>query len=64
MQRHLKQTLDCNRNVRGLGPGHRDISGNCKADELAKGIVLTTMHSALDVGIPLSSAKTRIRLKG
>ncbi|XP_017493933.1 PREDICTED: uncharacterized protein LOC108382046 [Rhagoletis zephyria] len=39
-------------------PGHRDIPGNCAADELArKGTQLSTISTARNAGTPLSSCK-------
>ena len=44
-------------------PGHRDIPGNCKADELARlGTTLQVPPELECVGIPLSSCKLVLRL--
>ena len=42
-------------------PGHRDISGNCKADELAREGTTTELQSLHnDYGIPIATLKLKL----
>ena len=60
--------LDCRRSLNEMAqqfnihliwvPGHRDIPGNCKADELARmGTTLQILDEFADIGAPLSTCK-------
>lgn len=56
MWRHLKQTLDYMRKVRGLDAGHpRGLRSERKETDV------TTVNSVHDVSIPLSSVKYALR---
>ena len=41
-------------------PGHSDIPGNCRADELAKAGALLPEFSSIELGLPLASVKLDI----